>query len=81
MQIENSICVGDCMIFPRKIFAFQQDLAPAHNSMSTQNFFQQQGITVLAWSIKRRKPKSDRERMGLHRFHDKTKQKMNEVIN
>lgn len=30
-------------------FIFQQDLAPAHNSRSTRNWFQEHEVTVLEW--------------------------------
>lgn len=38
-----------CLVFPKKDFIFQQDLAPAHRASATRNFFRSHNVNVLDW--------------------------------
>ena len=38
-----------CLVFPKKDFIFQQDLAPAHRASATANFLRSHNVNVLDW--------------------------------
>ena len=47
--INDIVTFGECLLFPRKEFIFQQDLAPPHRAKSTQKFLERKGVEILGY--------------------------------
>ena len=42
--INDIVTLGEWLIFPRKKFIFQQDLARSHSAKNTQRFLKRKGV-------------------------------------
>jgi len=45
--INDIVTLSECLIFPRKEFIFQQDLAPPHRAKITQKFLERKDVEIL----------------------------------
>jgi hypothetical protein len=50
----------------QETFIFQQDNASVHTARKVIDFFEENNITILAWSPTLSRPQPDRTRLGVH---------------